>query len=88
MKALISPNEKVQQITSWTTKIVDGIKIVDPVRTDIPNGCRIAQTIEVEFDVASPLYWIDCASDLDETTHYFDMSDNTIKVITNEPQPT
>jgi len=88
MKALISPNEKVRQVTSWTTETVDGITETYPVYTDIPNGCRIAQTSETGFDVASPLYWVDCASDLDETTHYFDMSDNTIKVIINEPQPT
>lgn len=87
MKALISPNEKVQQITSWTVETTEELITKIPIFTDIPNGCRIAQTNETEFDVASPLYWVDCASDLDETTHYFDMSDNTIKMIINEPAP-
>lgn len=88
MKALISPNEKAQQISSWTSETVDGRTSNYAVYSDITNGCRIVQTSETEFDVASPLYWVDCASDLDVNTNYFDTSDNTIKAITNAAEPT
>ena len=88
MKALISPNEKVQQITSWTSETVDGRTTQISVNSDISNGCRIVQISETEFEVASPLHWVDCASDLDITANYFDTSDNTIKTITNAAEPT
>ena len=88
MKALISPDEKVQQISSWTSETVDGRTSNYAVYTDIPNGCRIVQTSETEFEVASPLNWVDCASDLDATANYYDTSDNTIKAISNAAEPT
>ena len=55
MKALISPNEIVEQ------------------------GYRVCETHETGFDVAEPLFWIDCPNDLIAHSKWFDPNDNTFK---------
>ena len=87
MKALISPNEKAEKISSWDTETIDSQDHYYPVYTEITNGCRIVQTSDTEFDVASPLYWVDCSADLDASSNYFDTSDNTIKAINHVEAP-
>ena len=46
-------------------------------------GQRIAQIEEVgdDFEVCTPLYWMDCEDDVTVNHHYFDVKDNTIKLI-------
>lgn len=57
MKALISPNEKVNVHT------IDGIQ---------EFSSRIAQISEQAFDIASPLFWVDCDDSVGTETHYYD----------------
>jgi hypothetical protein len=56
MKALISPNEPIYNYATPPVQI----------------GVRIAQVDAQEFPVASPLYWIDCAEDVNANTYYYD----------------
>jgi hypothetical protein len=37
----------------------------------VASGVRIAQVETQEFEVAEPLYWIDCADDVNASTWYF-----------------
>ena len=46
-----------------------------------PIGIRIAQVSNEAFDVALPLYWIDCDDSIEADVYYFDSLDNTIKQI-------
>jgi hypothetical protein len=57
MKALISPEEKqhITYISAW----VDG----QAEYSTIENCQRIAEVSETEFDVAQPLFWVDCPDD-------------------------
>ena len=55
MKALISPNEPVQ------------------------NGYRVAEISELGFEVAEPLFWVDCADTDKADQCWYDPSDQTIK---------
>ena len=50
------------------------------------TGYRVAQVEPAEniFDVADPLYWIDCADGVVADQFWFDPVDGTIKAI---PQP-
>jgi hypothetical protein len=65
MKALISPVE-VQTIT-YISAWIDGM----PQYTDIHDCQRVAQ-VEVEtFDVAPPLYWVDCPADCEADQWYY-----------------
>jgi hypothetical protein len=59
-KALISPNELVQQ------------------------GYRVAEVCAAAFEVAEPLFWIDCADDVAADQFWFDPVNQTIVGI---PQP-
>jgi hypothetical protein len=61
-KALISPNEQVSYISGW-----DG---QNPVYTEL--GQRVAEVCDAEFEVATPLFWLDCADDVVADQFYYD----------------
>jgi hypothetical protein len=45
------------------------------------QGCRVAQVSENAFDVAPPLFWVDCPSECLADAWYFDAGDSTCKSI-------
>jgi len=68
MKALISPIETFTWtwVTSWVWIPEDGDEPAHwaPETTESIDGCqRVAQVQEQGFDVAAPLFWIDCPND-------------------------
>jgi len=78
-KALISPNETVvRYISGWTQDVP-----AKPIFSDLTNACRVAQVEDAEFDVAPPLYWIDCADDVNAYEFYFNTATNSIEPIVN-----
>lgn len=80
-KALISPNEKpITYISSWT---VDG----RAVYSDYPNSCRIAEVVDIDFEIAPPLFWVDCANDVTSENYWYDTANNTINPIVDAPKP-
>lgn len=82
MKALISPDEKVFCITAWNMDT----NPITPIYTEIPNSDRVAEVCNTTFEVASPLFWIDCADNVIADVYYYDNSDQTIKLVP-EPAP-
>ena len=77
--ALISPNEQVSYISAW-----DG---QTPVYTVI--GQRVAEVVDVEFEVAPPLFWLLCADDVTATGFYYNATSQAIAQIPESPpQPT
>lgn len=72
--ALIDPNETpVEYISGWTTD-------TPPVAilTSIENSWRVAQVQDTTFGVASPLFWTECADDVEADKFYYNSLDNTI----------
>ena len=53
MKALIETAMTIRRRTGYDS---DGVSIME----EIPNSARIAQIAEDVFDVAAPLFWVDC----------------------------
>lgn len=50
-------------------------------------GYRVAEVHAIGFDVAPPLFWVDCADDVMPDSFYYDPADETIKPISiPEPQ--
>lgn len=43
------------------------------------TGFRVAQVADNQFDVASPLFWVDCSNDVKADQFWYDPSDETIK---------
>lgn len=43
-------------------------------------GVRIAQVAEVPFEVAPPLYWFECADEVNSDEWYFDTETNTCQL--------
>lgn len=54
MKALVSPNEKLDK------------------------GVRIVSISDAEFDVPTPLFWVDIANDATIDSHYYDMDTQAV----------
>ena len=78
-KALISPNETVvRYVSEWTQDIPP-----KPVFSNIPNACRVAQVEDALFEVAPPLYWIDCENNITAYEFYFNTITNSIEPIVN-----
>lgn len=36
-------------------------------------GCRVVEVCDADFEVASPLFWVDCPDDLDITKVYYNI---------------
>jgi hypothetical protein len=82
-KALISPNESpIQYISGWTETNPKA-----PIFSNYPNSCRVAEVCDTEFEVAPPLYWVDCADDIVAWEFYFDTVTNEILPVVNVPKP-
>jgi hypothetical protein len=88
-KALISPNESpIQYISGWTETIPK-----QPIYSVYANSCRVAEVCDAEFEIAPPLFWVDCADDVvsDDVVSdefYYDTIANEILPIVNAPMPT
>ena len=81
-KALISPNESpIKHIASWTP---DPIK---PIYEDYSNSCRVAEVVDQAFEVAEPLFWVDCSDNVIADRFYFDTAVKEIKPVEDAPMP-
>jgi hypothetical protein len=76
MKALISPNEMSPYLESWTYN--PRLKTWEPVYADVPDSWRVAQVQETTFEVASPLFWTDCADNVVADEWYYQTSTGLI----------
>jgi len=55
------------------------ISPIEPVNnSDGTTGYRVAQVEEITFDVAEPLYWLDCDANVIADIYYFDTTSNNI----------
>lgn len=50
-------------------------------------GTRVAQVSDYSFEVAPPLFWIDCDDDIDADKYYYDMQSQTIIAKPIQPAP-
>jgi hypothetical protein len=68
MKALINPLEITYQITAWE---LNGAEYV-PTQTQL--GYRVCEVNQNSFDVAEPLFWVDCQDELLADNYFFDIN--------------
>ena len=82
-KALISPSEEVSYISGWTSQN-------KPIYTTIPNAERVAEVSDTTFEVAPPLFWVDCSDNIVADQWYYDSVTTDFVVVPNpapQPQP-
>lgn len=84
-KALINPTFEVMYISSWNYDSYE--KKYNPVYTQIENAEMVCDTSPVEFEVAEPLFWVDCDDSVVSYEYYLDTTDSLIKQIINAPIP-
>lgn len=83
-KALISPNENpISYISAWTEAIPH-----KPIFANYENSCRVAEVADQEFEIAYPLFWVDCPDSTISNEVYFNTATNEILPIVNAPYPT
>jgi len=68
-KALISPNESVSYISDWTPI---GVNLYAPVYTTIVGSQRVAEVMDTAFEIAPPLFWVDCADNVVADQFYYE----------------
>jgi hypothetical protein len=80
MKALISPNESftLAWVSSWNGDV--------PVYSEILDCQRVVEVEPEAFDVAPPLFWVDCPNDCVADDWYFKDGQCLIKP-QNAPEP-
>ena len=77
---LISPNEKIMVTSAWSE--VGGSYV--PTYSEV--GVRVAQVSEAPFDVAPPLFWVECSDEV--TAEQFCYTDGAFAAIPpDEEQP-
>ena len=77
--ALISPNEQVSYISAWDEQT--------PVYTIL--GQRVAEVADAQFEVALPLFWLECSDDVTAMDFYYNATSQAIEQIPESPpQPT
>jgi len=82
-KALISPNELITYISAWTEQVPP-----EPIYTTVPNGERVAEVVDNTFEIAQPLFWVDCDDAILADQWYYDSATATFVVTPqNVPQP-
>ena len=52
------------------------------------NGYRVAEVVDQAFEVAPPLFWVECADDVVADVYYYDPATQQIVLIpVPEPEP-
>ena len=85
-KCLLNPNQTASYISSWYYNSYD--KTTTPVYETYENSQLVVDVEEAEFEVAPPLYWLDCDDNVEAYRWYLDTTDNQIKEIVDAPYPT
>jgi hypothetical protein len=83
MKALIDPNSEVKYISDWI--LVNNR--YNPVYSIYPNSQRVCETIESEFPIAPPLYWLDCSDTIVADQYYYDVVQSQFFPVVDAPMP-
>ena len=82
-QALISPDETVSYISGWTD-----IKPYQPIYFVIADAARVAEVCDVNFPIAPPLFWVDCADDVVADQWYYNkITQQIILVPPPAPRP-
>lgn len=79
-KALINPGQtNISYISGW--ELID--EEYKAIETTLSNCQRVAQVVEAgsEFEVAAPLYWKDCADNVEADAFYLDTITDTITAV-------
>lgn len=89
-KALINPlNTNIYYVSSWA----EVIPVTSPVTytqnyTSISNSCEITEVSDSEFEVALPLFWVDCEDNVTPEEYYYNTSTELImEKPADEPDP-
>lgn len=81
MKALIDPRASVSYVSSWAGNPLK------PVFSTYPNSARICEVEDAAFEVAPPLFWIDCDDTVIADQFWYDTVSGVISPVVNEPKP-
>lgn len=84
-KALVNPNLTASYISEWLHNVQNDTYTA--VYSVYANSQLIEDVEDSEFDVAQPLYWLDCNDNVVTYRWYLDTSDNQIKEIVDAPYP-
>ena len=83
MKALIDPNGRPAYVASW--EYSSQHKGYAPVYAQIPNASSVAEVQENSFEIASPLFWVDCAAEVMADYWYYENATQSVLPVPASP---
>ena len=84
-KALIDPSAVVTYVSGWNPPVSPSTRYT-PIISVVQNAARVAQVEDNSFQVAPPLFWVDCADNVVADIWYYDTLLAQI-VLVPEPVP-
>ncbi len=76
-KGLIDPNTVVYYVSAWQSPSKEK-EPYTPVLSEVPNSDRLAEVLNTEFEVASPLFWVDCPDNAVADQWYYNNATNQV----------
>ncbi len=87
-KGLIDPNTVVYYVSNWAAPAKDGDPYT-PVVSEVPNSDRLAEVTNADFEIASPLFWVDCPDEAVADQWYYNNASQQVLVKPQDaPYPT
>lgn len=81
-KALISTNESpIYYVSAWEGNPPE------PILTPIENSCRVAEVESKTFEVAEPLFWVDCPDNCLADQWYYNIESKQCFPVPELPDP-
>lgn len=80
-KALIDPTTTVYQVIGWDNTVTPP----KPIFQEIPNSDRVAEVLSTPFEVAAPLFWVDCVDEAVADVWYFNTVTRIVTIIPDPP---
>lgn len=82
-KALIDPSISVTYIASW----FESNGKYEPIYSVCQNSARVCEICEESFEVANPLFWVDCSDEIVADQFWYDVLSQKFNPIENAPYP-
>jgi hypothetical protein len=80
--ALIDPTTSVQFIAAWTSSTP-----YKPIIETYANSARVCEVSDASFDVAPPLFWVECSDNVVADQWYYDTVTAQLNPVVNAPFP-
>jgi hypothetical protein len=85
MNSLIDPTTNVRYVSNWT--LASDKKSYNPVFSIYENSARVCEVVEIVFEIAEPLFFVNCDSNVVADMYWYNTVTTEILEIVNAEYP-